>query len=279
MAYSQKVIDHYENPKNVGSFDKNEDHVGIGMVGAPACGDVLKLSIKVEDGIIVDAKFKTYGCLTSLSSISTPHGSKYLSGLKEGNTVHAWNGEKIIEQSVIRVDRHLVPASELLSVVFLHSSKTLSQQVCTKEHLYWSLENKPLEAQFLKLGQKVLSFDKETSSPNGYWVIADVSPATELELAAAEKEGDSYAVYDVHLDEGGNVFFADGIASHNCGSAIASSSLVTELIKGKTLDQALEVKNTEIAEELALPPVKIHCSILAEDAIKSAIADYKKKFE
>lgn len=124
MSYSVKVIDHYENPRNVGSFSKEDDGVGTGMVGAPACGDVMKLQIKVNKaGVIEDAKFKTYGC----------------------------------------------------------------------------------------------------------------------------------------------------------GSAIASSSLVTEWVKGKTVDQALAIKNTEIAEELALPPVKIHCSILAEDAIKAAVADYKKK--
>ena len=124
MAYSEKVLDHYENPRNVGTFGKDEDDVGTGMVGAPACGDVMKLQIKVgKDGVIEDAKFKTYGC----------------------------------------------------------------------------------------------------------------------------------------------------------GSAIASSSLVTEWVKGKTLDQALEIKNTAIAEELALPPVKIHCSILAEDAIKAAVEDYRKK--
>jgi nitrogen fixation NifU-like protein len=127
MAYSEKVIDHYENPRNVGSFSKDDPEVGTGMVGAPACGDVMKLQIKVDDatGIITDAKFKTYGC----------------------------------------------------------------------------------------------------------------------------------------------------------GSAIASSSLVTEWVKGKTLDQAGSIKNSEIAEELALPPVKIHCSILAEDAIKAAIADYKNKHD
>jgi len=125
MAYSDKVIDHYENPRNVGSFAKDEDGVGTGMVGAPACGDVMKLQIKVEDGVITDAKFKTYGC----------------------------------------------------------------------------------------------------------------------------------------------------------GSAIASSSLVTEWVKGKTLDQAGSIKNSDIAEELALPPVKIHCSILAEDAIKAAVADYKAKHD
>jgi nitrogen fixation NifU-like protein len=123
MAYSDKVIDHYENPRNVGSFEKDDPTVGTGMVGAPACGDVMKLQIRVEDGIITDAKFKTYGC----------------------------------------------------------------------------------------------------------------------------------------------------------GSAIASSSLVTEWVKGKTLEQAGAIKNAEIAEELALPPVKIHCSILAEDAIKAAVNDYRNK--
>ncbi len=126
MAYSQAVLDHYENPRNVGSFAREVKRVGTGMVGAPACGDVMKLQIQVnEDGVITDAKFKTYGC----------------------------------------------------------------------------------------------------------------------------------------------------------GSAIASSSLITEWVKGKTLDRALEIKNTHIAEELALPPVKIHCSILAEDAIKAAIADFKSKYQ
>ena len=124
MAYSEQVLDHYENPRNVGSLDKNSPDVGTGMVGAPACGDVMKLQIEVHDGVITDAKFKTYGC----------------------------------------------------------------------------------------------------------------------------------------------------------GSAIASSSLVTEWVKGKSLEQASQIKNTEIAEELALPPVKIHCSILAEDAIKAAIKDYKEKY-
>ncbi len=123
MAYSEKVIDHYENPRNVGSFGKEEENIGTGLVGAPACGDVMKLQIKVKDGVILDAKFKTFGC----------------------------------------------------------------------------------------------------------------------------------------------------------GSAIASSSLITEMVKGKSLDDAGKIKNIEIAQELSLPPVKIHCSVLAEDAIKAAIADYKNK--
>ena len=125
MSYSQKVLDHYENPRNVGSFDKTDNDIGTGMVGAPACGDVMKLQIKVEDGVITDARFKTYGC----------------------------------------------------------------------------------------------------------------------------------------------------------GSAIASSSLVTEWVKGRTLAEAEQIKNSTIADELALPPVKIHCSILAEDAIKAAVADYRNKHD
>ena len=126
MAYSEKVIEHYENPRNVGSFDKDDPNVGTGLVGAPACGDVMKLQIRVNDqGVIEDAKFKTFGC----------------------------------------------------------------------------------------------------------------------------------------------------------GSAIASSSLATEWVKGKTIDEALEIKNTEIVKELSLPPVKIHCSVLAEDAIRAAIGDWKKKQE
>ena len=125
MAYSQKPMNHYENPQNVGSFDKDDDSVGTGLVGAPACGDVMKLQIKVEDGIIQDAKFKTFGC----------------------------------------------------------------------------------------------------------------------------------------------------------GSAIASSSLVTEWVKGRTLNEAKSIKNVQIAKELALPPVKIHCSVLAEDSIKAAIKDYETKSE
>ena len=124
MAYSKKLTDHFENPRNVGSFDKNDDSVGTGLVGAPACGDIMKLQIKVEDGIIQDAKFKTFGC----------------------------------------------------------------------------------------------------------------------------------------------------------GSAIASSSLITEWVKGRTLNEAKSIKNVQIAKELSLPPVKIHCSVLAEDSIKAAIKDYETKF-
>ena len=108
--------------------------------------------------------------------------------------------------------------------------------------------------------------------------IVDISPISHLnQLRGCERDGNLVVVYDLKLDEGAHVYFTNRVGSHNCGSAIASSSLVTEWVKGKTLDEAGSIKNAEIAEELALPPVKIHCSILAEDAIKAAIADYQSK--
>ncbi len=153
MAYSDKVIDHYENPRNVGSLPKDDPSVGTGMVGAPACGDVMKLQIKVnDDGIITDAKFKTYGCGSAIASSSL--------------------------------------VTEMVKGMSIKDAK---------------------------------------------------------------------------------------FKTYGCGSAIASSSLVTEWVKGKTLAEAGSIQNSQIAEELALPPVKIHCSILAEDAIKAAIKDYELK--
>jgi NifU-like protein involved in Fe-S cluster formation len=110
--------------------------------------------------------------------------------------------------------------------------------------------------------------------------IVSVEPVSHHnQLKGCERDGKNVVVYDLKLEEGAHVFFANRVGSHNCGSAIASSSLVTEWLKGRTLEQAEAIRNTEIAEELALPPVKIHCSILAEDSIKAAIADYRKKHE
>jgi len=182
MAYSQKVVEHYENPRNVGSFAKGDDSVGTGMVGAPACGDVMKLQIKVnrETGLIEDAKFKTYGCGSAIASSSL---------------VTEWVKGKSLDEALTIKNTHI--ASELaLPPVKIHCS--------------------------------ILAEDAK-------------------------------------------------FKTYGCGSAIASSSLVTEWVKGKSLDEALTIKNTHIAEELALPPVKIHCSILAEDAIKAAVSDYKAK--
>ena len=112
---------------------------------------------------------------------------------------------------------------------------------------------------------------------NGMRVISVSTISHGNELRGCEKDGEKVIVYDLKLEEGAHVFFSNRVGSHNCGSAIASSSLVTEWLKGKNLDEAEKIKNTQIAEELSLPPVKIHCSILAEDSIKAAITDYKKK--
>ncbi len=181
MAYSDKVLDHYENPRNVGSFNKEDSNVGTGMVGAPACGDVMKLQIKMgNDGIIEDAKFKTYGCGSAIASSSL---------------VTEWLKGKSLDQ-----------ASEI-------KNSAIAEELALPP---------------VKIHCSVLAEDAK-------------------------------------------------FKTYGCGSAIASSSLVTEWLKGKSLDQASEIKNSAIAEELALPPVKIHCSVLAEDAIKAAVEDLKSK--
>jgi len=467
MAYSKSVLDHYENPRNVGAFDKNDPDVGTGLVGAPACGDVLKLQIKVdpETNVITDAKFKTYGCLTSNAPINTPTNTKKIKDLKIGDEVLAWNGKEIVNQKIKNIIKHSVPVEDLLVVTFQRETSRnritpgTFNLICTKEHIFWNADNKPVEAQTLIPGQELyeiteyelrkltnvrhrdwlkeknsqrmkewnLEFDHSTLPQNqpGYvcknlnekkiksslaskknwsdptyiekwaegmknrdwskptsietefinlfeehnvgarwsagkiWIqskdgpvspdfivpgkkkcievytknmpkfmqdrsdssdyvrtrsdqlksagyeslflaIEDIDRAVEQvnnfvhngmkivsvepvshhnQLRGCERDGKNVMVYDLKLEDGAHVFFSNRVGSHNCGSAIASSSLVTEWLKGRTIEQAGEIKNTEIAEELALPPVKIHCSILAEDAIKSAIEDYKKKHD
>jgi NifU-like protein involved in Fe-S cluster formation len=466
MAYSEKVLDHYENPRNVGKFDADEDGVGTGMVGAPACGDVMKLQIKVdEDGIIRDARFKTYGCLTSNAPVNTPTCIKKIKDLTAGDLVLAWNGNQIVNQKIRDIIKHSVDVSNLLVVSFQRetSRKNINPStfslICTKEHIFWNADNKPVEAQQLQVGQELYEitehelriltnnrhrteikqknsarmkkwnkeFDhsvlpqnqpgyvckdlvakkqrsssasiknwqdisyiekwqqgmaqrdwsKPTSIEKKYidlfeennvaarwsagkiWIqttsgpaspdfivpgkkkcievytkkmpkfmqdrseesdyvqkrsqqlatagydslflsveeidqalpkvqnfihngmkIIDISPITHRnQLRGCERDGKNVVVYDLKLEDGAHVFFTNRVGSHNCGSAIASSSLITEWVKGKTLDEAGSIKNSDIAQELALPPVKIHCSILAEDAIKAAIADYRTKHE
>ena len=308
--YSDKVLNHYENPRNVGSFPKDELNIGVGLVGAPACGDVLKLSIKVdpETKVITDARFKTYGCLTSNAPINTPTHAKKIKDLKIGDEVLAWNGEKIVNQKIREIIKHSVDITDLLVVTFqretsrngINSGKF--SLICTKEHIFWNADNNPIEAQQLKAGQELYEITEHEATAgydslflavedisqslsevqnfihNGMKIV-DISPITHHnQLRGCQRDNKLVIVYDLKLEEGAHVFFSNRVGSHNCGSAIASSSLVTEWLKGKTLDQATEIKNTEIATELALPPVKIHCSILAEDSIKAAIEDYKKKY-
>ena len=466
MSYSDRVIDHYENPRNVGSFDKSDADVGTGMVGAPACGDVMKLQIKVgDDGIITDARFKTYGCLTSNAPVNTPTSTKKIKDLKIGDEVLAWNGSSIVNQKIKDIVKHSVGVDDLLVITFQRETSRKNiipgtfNLICTKEHIFWNANNKPIEAQNLVVGQELYeiteyelrkltnvrhrdwlkaknsqkmktwnsAFDHSVLPQNqpGYvcknlnekkikssraskknwadptyiekwskgmenrdwskptsierkfinlfeahnvgarysagkiWIqsadgpispdfivpgkkkcvevytknmprfmqdrsdesdyvekrskllksagyeslflaIEEIDQAVEQvsnfvhngmkivsvksishhnQLRGCERDGKNVVVYDLKLEDGAHIFFSNRVGSHNCGSAIASSSLVTEWVKGKTLDEATTIRNTDIAQELALPPVKIHCSILAEDAIKAAIEDYRKKHE
>ena len=464
MAYSAKVLDHYENPRNVGSFEKDDPNVGTGLTGSPACGDVMKLQIKVdEDGIIRDARFKTYGCLTSNAPVNTPTCIKKIKDLKAGDLVLAWNGNQIVNQKIKDIIKHSVDVSDLLVVSFQRetSRKNINpgtfSLICTKEHIFWNANNNPVEAQQLQVGQELYEitehelriltnnryrteikqknsarmkkwnkeFDhsvlpqnqpgyvckdleakkqrsssaaiknwqdpsyiekwqhgmaqrdwsKPTSIEKKYidlfeennvaarwsagkiWIqttsgpaspdfivpgkkkcievytkkmpkfmqdrseesdyvqkrsqqlatagydslflsveeidqalpkvqnfihngmkIIDISPITHRnQLQGCERDGKNVVVYDLKLEDGAHVFFTNRVGSHNCGSAIASSSLVTEWVKGMHIDDAVNLKNSQIAEELALPPVKIHCSILAEDAVKAAVNDYRNR--
>lgn len=464
MAYSEKVLDHYENPRNVGSFAKDDPDVATGMVGAPACGDVMKLQIKVDPitKTITDAKFKTYGCFTSNAKVNTPTHEIKISDLSIGDTVLAWNGREIIPNTIKDILIRAVPISDLLVLTFQRKAHRKNMRpntfdlICTKEHVFWNANNQPILAEDVKAGnelyeiteyelrkltnnrhrdyikqlnsERMIEFNNEydhsllPQNNKGYqckdpikasklkseaaiknwgdpeyrskwsdgmskinwdeptmleqqyielfnqhnvavkysagriWVqtsggpaspdfivpgkkkcievytknlpkfmqdrsdessyiknrseqlksagfdtlflalenfdtaledtqnfihngmeVVSVSPITHKnQLRGCKRDGDDVLVYDLKLNDGAHVYFTKRVGSHNCGSAIASSSLVTEWVKGKTLDEAGAIKNSQIAEELALPPVKIHCSILAEDAIKSAIEDYRK---
>lgn len=463
MAYSKAVLDHYENPRNVGKMDKDDDTVGTGMVGAPACGDVMLLQIKVEDDIITDAKFKTYGCFVSNTVINTPTKGTKMAELAVGDSVLAWDGNSIVPNKIESIITRSVPVEDLLTITFQRESHRVGMNpgtfklIVTKEHVFWNANNQPVLAKDLVEGQELYEIteyelrkltnvrhrkstkelnskrmtefnktfdhsnlpqnqkgytckDPETASKlksaasNRKWsdleyrkkwadgmakintslptslekefielfehsgvgarysagqiwiqsatgpvspdfiipgkkkcievytknmplhmqdrsdgsnyikqrgdqllsagyetlflAIEDIDTALQQannfihngmkitnigtithgnELRGCERDGTDVIVYDLKLKDGAHVYFANRVGSHNCGSAIASSSLVTEWVKGKTLDQAGEIKNTHIAEELALPPVKIHCSVLAEDAIAAAIKDYKNK--
>lgn len=450
MSYSEKVLDHYENPRNVGTLDKNDPTVGTGMVGAPACGDVMKLQIKIEDGIIIDAKFKTYGCVASNTRILTDKKMTDICNLAIGDKVVAWNGISFIHNEIIDIIEKWVPISDCIKITFNGDSRT-NKFIVHKEHIFWGAKGIPIEAQNLKIGdecfeilekdirninnvgkrpeirklssermsggQPHIDHSKLPQNTKGYkhseefkkkisiaskknwespeyiqnWAegmknidlnarptllekkfieefkdIEDIEyvgdwnfvvnnrynpdfkiknqnkvievydprwnykgqnrskedwkvtrekqlegykvlfiPINEIHLAKEKVmnfihngievlnietnlkdkrklRGIEYTdthikVYDLKLKEGANIYFTGRVASHNCGSAIASSSLLTEWVKGKTIEEAYKIKNVDIAHELALPPVKIHCSVLAEDAIKAAIGDYNDK--
>ena len=454
MAYSEKVIEHYNEPRNVGSLDKDDPNVGTGLIGALECGDLMKLQIKVNDNSeIIDAKFKTFGCLAGNSRICTPFGYKRIRDLKVYDAVWAWNGTEIVTNSIIAVKESEWDVSDLLKIEFESSRHPL---ICSKDHVWWGADNKPVLASDLSVGDELLemttselrslnnigrrsselreknskrmyefnkTFDRSSLPQNqkGYrqkesdkrslaaqtnWLmrpdyrknwqegmakidwnerptklekkfidlfeehgidaryVGDYSfwhnranpdfkvngqnkfiEVYDSKMPWQDRSGEEWKkeraeqlgvygfktlfldvrdmdnciaevqrfihngskvlsidkvknlghrkngyfnedersgfgkvkLYDLSLCEGANIFFVDRVMSHNCGSAIASSSLATEWIKGKTVDEAMELKNTQIVEELSLPPVKIHCSVLAESAIKAAIADYRAK--
>ena len=463
MAYTDAVLEHYNNPKNVGSLDKSAADVGTGLVGAPECGDVMKLQIRVENDRIVDAKFKTFGCFVSNTLINTPTRSIKIKDLQIGDEVLAWNGKNIVPNKIKEIITRKVPIDDLIVVTFQRETSRQNinpgtfSLICTKEHVFWNADNKPILAKDLVPGQELYeitehelrkltnvrhrdyikkmnskrmvkfnkTFDHSILAQNqkGYvcknlelkrkrcakasitkwkdpvyrkkwadgmakinyvavtsleqqyinlfeehnvaakysagkiWLqsssgpvspdfivpgkkkcievytknmptfmqdrsdksdyitnrskqlktagyeslflaIADFDQALEKvqnfihngmkilsienithknQLRGCERVNTDVVVYDLKLEDGAHVYFSNRVGSHNCGSAIASSSLATEWVKGKTINEAFEIKNTEIVEELALPPVKIHCSVLAEDAIKAAIKDYRSK--
>lgn len=463
MAYNEHVIDHFNNPRNVGSLNKDADDVGTGLVGAPECGDVMKLQIRVEDNRIVDAKFKTFGCFVSNTLINTPTRSIKIKDLQIGDEVLAWNGKNIVPNKIKEIITRKVPIDDLIVVTFQRETSRQNinpgtfSLICTKEHVFWNADNKPILAKDLVPGQelyeitehelrkltnvrhrdyikkmnskRMVKFNKtfdhsilpqnqkgyvcknlelkrkrcakasitkwkdpvyrkkwadgmakinyvavtsleqqyinlfeehnvaakysagkiwlqSSSGPvspdfivpgkkkcievytknmptfmqdrsdksdyitnrskqlktagyeslflaiedfdqalekvqnfihNGMKILSIENITHKNQLRGCERVNTDVVVYDLKLEDGAHVYFSNRVGSHNCGSAIASSSLATEWVKNKTIDEAMAIQNTEIVEELSLPPVKIHCSVLAEDAIKAAINNYKEK--
>jgi len=286
MAYSKKVLEHYENPSNVGSFDKGLKDVGTGLVGAPECGDVLKLQIRVNSDTkkIDDVKFKTFGCLCSNVDISTPNGYIKIKDLNIGDYIWSWDGKSIIKNQIININKIKRHYNDLLLLKF--EGSVHFNYICSKDHIWWTSDNNPLEAEDLKIGDKLFQItenelqvlDNNSIKDKRQLQVSDKKFIKDKgQLEGVEYEGDLVTLYDIELKEGSNIYFAGRIGCHNCGSAIACSSLATEWLKGKTLDEARNIKNTELVEELSLPPVKIHCSVLAEDAINKAIDDWEEK--
>lgn len=241
------------------------------------CGDVLRLQLKInpETEVIEEAKFKTFGCVASNTHIAAPGRSLEVSKVEVGSLVCAWDGENISTAEVVEVTKRPVHIDDIRRVQ-LESGYIL----VTKDHIFMRQDGTPVEAEDAAgellyslpgfqsgLVDSVQKIVGTTSSDHTLW---------KLERGGSYTDRDVLIMYDLKLS-GPHVYFTYGIASHNCGSAIAASSLVTEWVQGKTIEEASSIKNTQIVEELSLPPVKIHCSVLAEDAIKSAIADFRKK--
>lgn len=249
------------------------------------CGDVMKLQIEVdpETGIIINAVFKTFGCLAGNTKIATPKGYVRIKSLSVGDIVYAWNGKDIVENEIEEINIKLVNYKKLLRFEFEGSCHF--KFICSCDHIWWLASDKPIEAENLKIGDELIHItENQRFSPtllaeNGSKVINKINIIDKKQLKGLEIDNDNVKLYDIRLKEGANVFFCWRVGTHNCGSAIAASSYSTELIKGKKIGESLEVTNKKIAAHLSLPPVKLHCSMLAEDAIKAAVYDYRKKQE
>ena len=197
----------------------------------------------------------------------------------------AYDGEVVIENKIEGINEIRCHMSDMLIIEVKGATNNI---ICSKDHIFWGESNRPREAITLSEGDLLMSFvDDRPEYSIRLAEILSISEITDFSqteyvvdnfaASGAHREGEYYSLYDLRLSNGANVYITNGIFSHNCGSAIASSSLATEWIKGKTVDEAMQIQNTMIVEELSLPPVKIHCSVLAEDAIKAAITDYRKK--
>ncbi len=266
--YHQVITEHFNKPKNIGTLDKKDPNVGTGLVGSPSCGDVIKLQIKVdENDKIVETKCKIFGCLIGTTIISTLNNEKSVESLQVGDKILAWNGKSIVENEIESIIESYQNENEL---IILHFESTLPI-VCTKNHIFWLSNDKPIEAEDLNIGDQCFLLNKTN-------IIPETVKLVERNILSSNSTK-QIKVYDIKLKEGANVFFAHNVASHNCGSAIANTSFASELIKNKSIEEASQVTNMEIAKATHSNQIKLHCSSLAADAIQAAITDLKQKRE
>lgn len=253
-------------------------HDNVGIV-VKNCGDVIKIQIKVdENDTIVDSKCKVFGCLAGNVRISTPGipAGKQIKDCNVGDEIWAWNGEKIVKNEIEQIYVHYVPSDELMYLEFEGSS--YFKFVCTKSHIWWKANDTPVEAETLNVGDECLSIDETVNIHNGLKVIRKETELTYNLLRDIEKNEEGlYKVYDIKCKEGANVFFVGRIASHNCASAFANTSLASDIIKGKKIDEVVQITNMDLAKATHSNQIKLHCSALAADAIKAAVNDIKKK--
>lgn len=283
-----------EENNNFGVIINEKKNIHTGII-IKNCGDVMKIQIEVDDkGTIIDTKFKTFGCLAGDVKIATPKGYVQIKSLSVSDIVYAWNGNDIVENEIEEINIKWVNYKNLLRFEFEGNSRF--KFICSHDHIWWLALDKPIEAENLNIGDELLHITEnelrsrnnigrtdlmilkvQNFMHNGLKVLDKTNITDKRQLIGLEIDNDNVKLYDIRLKEGANVFFAGRKGTHNCGSAISSSSYASELIKGKNIYDADKISNRDIAKHLSLPPVKIHCSLLVEDGIKEAIKDYKKK--